>query len=352
MERACARAPVRVDPAGGGTDAPPFSVEHGGMVVNIGIGRHAFASVDRLPQGSGVIIYSEDLGVGVTAPTVAALPGRLEFLEAFVGRLADPADSLLLVTESDVPAGAGLGGSGAVGVAVAAAIDRAYGRQRSQAETARLANSVERDDLGYPGGDEDSFAAALGGINRLEYVQGGGTRPHRLAVPDETRLALEHRSLLIYTSEAHVSGNIHQDIKDSYALEGSPTVAAMIRLREEAGKMAAALEAGDLDGYVDSLNASCRNLYRLHPSCDSEAHRRCFEELDDVILGGKTCGAGGGGAMLVFTKPGRRRECLRRAEEMGALAWPITIDFDGVQTWAGPAATEHEVERYRKLAAG
>ena len=350
MEGACARAPVRVDPAGGGTDAPPFSVEHGGMVVNIAIGRHAFASVDRLPQGSGIIIYSEDLGVGVTAPTVAELPGRLEFLEAFVGRLADPADSLLLVTESDVPAGAGLGGSGAVGVAVAAAIDRAYGRQRSQAETAALANSVERGDLGYPGGDQDSFGAALGGINRLEYVQGGGTRPHRVAVPDETRRALEHRSLLIYTSEAHVSGNIHQDIKDSYALEDSPTVAAMIRLREEAGKMAAALEAGDLDAYVDSLNASCRNLYRLHPRCDSAAHRRCFKELGDVILGGKTCGAGGGGAMLVFTKPGRRRECLRRAEEMGALAWPVTIDFDGVQTWTGPAATEHEVERYRKLA--
>ena len=87
MERACARAPVRVDPAGGGSDAPPFSVEHGGMVVNIGIGRHAFASVDRLPEGSGVIIYSEE-GVGVTAPSVDELPGRREFLEAFVRRLA------------------------------------------------------------------------------------------------------------------------------------------------------------------------------------------------------------------------------------------------------------------------
>ena len=153
-------------------------------------------------------------------------------------------------------------------------------------------------------------------------MKGGGTRPHRIAVPDDARRALEHNSLLIYTSEAHVSGNIHQDIKDSYALEDSPTVAAMIRLREEAGKMAAALEAGDLDGYVDSLNASCRNLYRLHPSCDSEAHRRYFDDLDDVILGGKTCGAGGGGVMLVFTKPGRRRRMPtpRRAHGRARLA--------------------------------
>ena len=42
------RISVRVDAGGGGTDAPPFSVEHGGMVVNFAVQRHAFASVERL----------------------------------------------------------------------------------------------------------------------------------------------------------------------------------------------------------------------------------------------------------------------------------------------------------------
>src|SRR5262249_12326974 len=159
------RAPVRVDPAGGGTDAPPFSIEHGGMVVNFAVERHVFAVVDRLPAGRGVAIYSEDLGQGVAAPSPAALEGKkLEFLQSFVRRLVPEGESVLLVTESDVPAGAGLGGSGALGVAVTAAIDRAFGRSRSPEETARLANEVERKDLGYPGGDQDSFGAALGGI--------------------------------------------------------------------------------------------------------------------------------------------------------------------------------------------
>jgi galactokinase/mevalonate kinase-like predicted kinase len=45
---AIARAPMRVDPAGGGTDCPPFSVEHGGALVNFGITRYVHARVEML----------------------------------------------------------------------------------------------------------------------------------------------------------------------------------------------------------------------------------------------------------------------------------------------------------------
>ena len=349
--RACARAPVRVDPAGGGTDAPPFSIEHGGTVVNFAVARHAYATVQRLAAGRGVVIYSEDLGHGVAAPSTASLPGgECEFLEAFVRRLVPPGESVLVVTESDVPAGSGLGGSGALGVAVTAALDRAYGRERSPRETAALANEIERKDLGYPGGDQDSYGAALGGINRLEYPRGGGTRPHRIEVDREVRLALEQHSLLIYTGEARVSGNVHRDIKESYALAESPTVDAMRCLREAARSMGRALEEGDIDSYVGALNESCRNLYRLHPSCDSEAHRRMFAALAGSIRGGKTCGAGGGGFLLVHAETGRRRDAIRRAEELGALVWPVRIDFDGVSAWEERPLTPAEIERYARLA--
>jgi len=38
-----ARAPVRIDPAGGGTDAPPYSTEYGGCVVNFSVARYSYA---------------------------------------------------------------------------------------------------------------------------------------------------------------------------------------------------------------------------------------------------------------------------------------------------------------------
>ena len=350
--RGCARAPVRVDPAGGGTDAPPFCIEHGGAVVNFAVQRHAFASAQRLDRGSGVILYAMDVQEGVVADSVSALGSdkRFEFIKAFVSRLVPKEDSLLLVTETDVPPGSGLGGSGALGVAIVSAIEAAYDRVRTPLETAALANEIERKDLGYPGGDQDSLGAALGGLNFLEYHRGGGMTPHKIAVSKETLYALEHGSLLIYSGAAHVSASIHEDIKRSYAEPDSATVKAMIVLREQAQAMAHSLEAGDLLGYANALSESCRQLYNLHESCDSAEHRRYFQMIDDCILGRKTCGAGGGGFMLVYTKPGRRQECIRRIEESGGLVWPVMINFDGVTKWWESPFADDQLQRLRQLA--
>ena len=114
------------------------AIEHGGAVVNFAVERHVFASAQKLPPGSGVIIYSADLRAGATAERVSDFAGQknLEFLKAFVLRMVPDEDSLLLLTESDVPPDSGLGGSGALGVAIVAAIDGAYGRSRSPAEIA------------------------------------------------------------------------------------------------------------------------------------------------------------------------------------------------------------------------
>ena len=321
-------------------------------MVNFAVGRHAFATVQRLEPGSGLVIYAMDLAEGVVADSVQQLhdESRLEFLTAFVKRMIPEGDSLLLATETDVPAGSGLGGSGALGVAIVAAIDRAYGRQRSPLETAVLANEIERKDLGYPGGDQDSLGAALGGVNFLEYHQGGGKTPHKVKLSDETQNALEQNSLLIYSGAAHVSGSIHEDIKESYSRENSPTVEAMIALRGQAHAMAKDLGAGDLDGYARALNESCRQLYNLHESCDSVEHRRYFKELKDCIVAGKTCGAGGGGFMLVLTKPGERQTCMRRVEALGGLVWPFTFDLAGVVNWTETPFGARALDRIRHLA--
>jgi D-glycero-alpha-D-manno-heptose-7-phosphate kinase len=350
--KACARAPVRVDPAGGGTDAPPYCIEHGGAVVNFAVERHVYASAQRLPPGSGVIIYSADSHTGATAARASDFAGRkdLEFLNAFVLRMVPESDSLLLLTESDVPRDSGLGGSGAVGVAVVAAIDGVYDRSRSPAEIAALANEIERCDLGYPGGNQDSYAAALGDVNLLQYHRGGGLTPRRIRLSPETRTTLEHHSLLIYTGGAHVSGSIHQDIKRSYQEENPVTLSALRALHSQGESMAAALEAGDFGGYAAALNESCRQLYNLHAGCDCPDHRRCFQELADLIVAGKTCGAGGGGFLLVFARQGRRSDCARRAEEMGALVWPVTIDPYGVRTWLESPFDDAEIEHFRRAA--
>src|SRR5688572_20900715 len=120
-----ARAPVRIDPAGGGTDAPPYSIEYGGCVVNFAVARYSYAQFQFLPAGAGVNLYSLDMRQGAHAKNLSSLQydGKLFFVKAFARRLltspssVEPPrepprgrDDFLLVTQSDVPLRTGLGG--------------------------------------------------------------------------------------------------------------------------------------------------------------------------------------------------------------------------------------------------
>src|SRR5688500_17868189 len=125
-----ARAPARIDPAGGGTDAPPYSIEYGGCVVNFSVARYSYVQLQWLGPGDGAHIYSLDMKAGVRAPKLHELKrgGKLGFLTGFAQRLFKGRDDFLLVTQSDVPVRTGLGGSGAMGVAVTSACLKAIGR--------------------------------------------------------------------------------------------------------------------------------------------------------------------------------------------------------------------------------
>lgn len=344
-----ARAPVRIDPAGAGTDAPPYAVEHGGCVVNFAVARYSYAQLQWLKPGDGVHLCSMDLKQQVWAPGVDRLAsdGKLDFVKAFARRLLEGRSDFLLVTQSDVPVRTGLGGSGALGVALATACVQATHRQLDRTEVAVLANDIERRDLGHAGGSQDSFGAAVGGAKKLIYHQGGGTECRPLRIPSALLNQLERDLLLIYTGGIHLSGTIHADIKRSYALPQSPTIAAMNGLRGEALRMADALEAGSLGGFIDALNASRRFHYALHESCDSEVLRTYFSRLDPFILGGKTCGAGGGGFIVVCVRPGCKQACVDAAEDLGGTVWPFKLDLDGASAWEEPDWDDEDIARFR-----
>jgi len=288
------RTPLRITLGGGGTDLPSYYRRHnGGFLVAAAITKYVFIAVNHNFDDGLLLKYSQ------------------------VERVSNPRDAqhrllreILLVTGvesgielssmADIPAGTGLGSSGAFTVGALKAL-RAHRRDVvSNLQLAEEACHIEIDRLSEPVGKQDQYIAAVGGITALEFHPDDSVVVAGLDVATDTRHRLEDNLLLFFTG-------IRRSASDVLAIESSATrsdkdLAANLDAVKSLGHDAAhLLEKGDLDDFGELLTAQWD--LKLHRS-PTRVHR----QVDDWIraginsgaAGGKLVGAGDGGFLLFY----------------------------------------------------
>lgn len=329
----CSRAPVRIDLAGGWTDVPPFAEREGGAVVNIAISRYTYATI-QLRDQPGVRIASADYHTTIEARDVGRLEydGTLDLVKAALRRLVVDR-GLDVSTRADAPPGSGLGTSAALGVALVGALNILQTEHRTTHDIAALATDLEVNELGIAGGKQDQLAAALGGINVMTF----GDHPpvaNRLSVSSGVINELEKRLVLCYSGTSRLSGDIIQRVQNAY-LQGEPaTCATLRRMRQLAHEAQHALRNGAVDELGHVLHANWSQQRALHPSVTNANVDRLFDlAMQNGAIGGKACGAGGGGCLVFLAASGRERDLRQALAGAGGAIIDFTIDRFGLQTW-------------------
>lgn len=333
------RAPVRIDLAGGWTDVPPFADREGGAVVNVAINRYTTTTL-RLQPGLGVRLHSADYNVTVAAEHVAQLSydGQLDLIKAALKQAGCTTD-LELTTRAAAPPGSGLGTSAAMGVALVGALSRIQSAQPAPATIAERATRLEVEELGIAGGKQDQLAAALGGVNFLEFSAAAPTSTP-LLLPPAVLNELEQRLILCYSGVSRLSGDIIQRVQAAYLAEEPATCTALRSMRAIAVEMRDALLSGALDRIGPLLRENWRCQQALHPSVTNANVTQLFTIAEQHgALGGKACGAGGGGCLVFFSAPGVEDQLRRALLAAGAQIIDFNIDRDGLQTWQVDATT-------------
>jgi D-glycero-alpha-D-manno-heptose-7-phosphate kinase len=327
------RAPVRIDLAGGWTDVPPFADREGGAVVNMTLNRYTYATL-RTHPGAGVRIQSADYNTYVEAETVRRLQydGTLDLVKAALKRL-DIDVGLELTTRSDAPPGSGLGTSASLGVALVGLLNVLQAERLSAHEVAELATLLEIEELGIAGGKQDQLAAALGGINFLEF---GDHRPISSPLPVSFGVLneLEKRLVLCYSGMSRLSGDIIQRVQHAYTSGEPATCHALRTMRDIARRVKSSLLTGRLDelGLLLRENWQCQRA--LHPSVTNDTVDQLFVIAEQHgALGGKACGAGGGGCIVFFCQSEAERAVRQALQAAGAQIIDFNIDRYGLQTW-------------------
>lgn len=326
MREVTARAPARIDFGGGWTDVPPYDREQGGCVCNLAIARHVTVSITAHDAG---VEIDED-GHTVRSESAASLPRTGQSALAAASLRRSDASDLRLRIRSYFPAGAGLGGSSAAGVALVGALSAWRGESPSRDEIAELSRTVEVDELGIAGGRQDHYAASFGGALGLWFEDRVRVEPIELG--EKLIDAIEQRCIVGYTGRSRISGDTITAVLDGYANRDPGVTAALRRMRDLAAEMIAALRGGSLDVLGELVAEHWLHQRQLHP-------RITTPEIDALLaaaanagaLGGKALGASGGGCVLVIA-PDDKVGPVRAAVARFADLVPFMVDRTGLTT--------------------
>jgi D-glycero-alpha-D-manno-heptose-7-phosphate kinase len=279
-----ARAPLRLDLAGGWTDVPAFADAEGGAVVSV--------AIDRYVRGA---LEGEDLRF-----------------------------------EHDARCG-GLGSSACEHVL-------AYALRHPDADLDEIAESAFAAELaeGVIGGRQDQYAACYGGLSFMMFgrgsAAGGPVRLERLTMPEAHLEALQKRLVLVDSGVARLSGEIHDVVWGAYARHDDVVTGALLALKQYARAMRDAIAGSDFGGIRHVMAENWTQQKRLHPSITNDAVEAIFDlAMCSGASAGKACGAGGGGALVFYASSEGDALSLRRALAADGLTIiEFAFQFDGL----------------------
>jgi D-glycero-alpha-D-manno-heptose-7-phosphate kinase len=322
------RAPLRISLGGGGTDLPSYSSDHEGFLVAGAIDKYVYLMTHTVFQRRYRMKYNkfeeverpEDIRHPILRETI---------LRHWEG------DPLEIASLADVPAGTGLGSSGAYTVAVLKSLALARHRSTTPGSLAEDACHIEIDVLGEPVGKQDQYVAAHGGICAYTFARDGSVAVEPLELSAETLEKLRRNLLLFYTGEARPASQLLADQVKRTDAQDEDMLANLHRTKEIGLQSRDLLERGDLAGFAELMDAQWQTKRERSPGMETER----VDELYRLArlsgsLGGKLVGAGGGGFLLVYaTNPEDTRLAMARA---GAPELEFTFEF------AGCTGTEYE----------
>jgi D-glycero-alpha-D-manno-heptose-7-phosphate kinase len=331
-----AKAPLRISLAGGGTDVPPFPQLEGGCVLSTTISRFAYCTL-QLRDDQNVNVESLDYGLSVTYPPEDALEydGKLDLVKAAIRELRPAGDQrgFDLILHSDAPPGSGLGASSAMIVALVGVLKEYGNLALTDYEVADIACHIEREELGIQGGLQDQYAAAFGGWNYIEFL------PDRVIVnPLKISLdvmnELQYNLLLVYTGTMRLSGHIIQDQVDRYERREPDTMDALRELKHLTIKMKNAMLRRELGEFGELLHQEWVHKKRISTKISGTQLDMLYDTAREYgALGGKVTGAGGGGYMLLYCRPGTKANIAEKLKELGCSITEFSLESLGLQTW-------------------
>lgn len=324
------RSPVRIDIAGGWTDTPPYCLMEGGNVINLAIelnGQQPIQTYVKPCKEPRIVLRSIDLGASEVVTTyeqlgafnqvgspfsipkaALALCGFLpEFCAEPHQTLADQLRAFGCGIEvtllSAIPAGSGLGTSSVLAATVLGALNEFCGLGWDKAEIGHRTLTLEQL-LTTGGGWQDQFGGLLHGVKLLQTQAGFQQDPIVRWLPTGIFTQPEYQAchLLYYTGIRRTAKTILAEIVRRMFLNQHEELSILRDMKAHAMTMYEAIQREDFETMGRLVRKTWQQNQALDSGTNPDECQRITELVDDLCLGYKLPGAGGGGYLYMVAK--------------------------------------------------
>lgn len=325
-----ARSPVRIDIAGGWTDTPPFCLMEGGNVINLAIelnGQPPLQTYVRPCRERHIVLRSIDLGameqvetyeqladykkVGSPFSIPKAALALAGFLPSFSSETYPSLEAQLeafgcgieLTLLSAIPAGSGLGTSSILAATVLGAVSDFCSLAWDKNEIGKRTLVLEQM-LTTGGGWQDQFGGVHGGVKLLQTQKGFSQQPLVRWMPDDVFTQPEYASchLLYYTGITRTAKTILAEIVRRMFLNSNEQLMLLRQMKAHTLDMYDAIQRQDFQRTGQLIRTTWQQNQMLDSGTNPDAVRHITDMVDDLCLGYKLPGAGGGGYLYMVAK--------------------------------------------------
>ena len=359
------RSPVRIDIAGGWTDTPPYCLLEGGNVVNLAIELNGQPPIQTFVKPSKefrIVLRSIDLGAREEIETWEQLaqynkvgspfsiPKAALALAGFLPQFSDEHFASLqqqlqafgcgieVTLLSAIPAGSGLGTSSILSATVLGALNDfcCLGWDKNDIGHRTL---VLEQLLTTGGGWQDQFGGVLGGVKLLQTERGFKQTPLTRWLPADlyTQPEFAQCHLLYYTGITRTAKHILAEIVRRMFLNQGGQLRLLREMKQQALDMFDAIQRQDFGRMGRLVRKTWLQNQQLDSGTNPEEIHRLTELIDDLCLGYKLPGAGGGGYLYMVAKDPEAAARIKRILEENKLNRnarfvEMTLSKNGLQT--------------------
>jgi len=318
------RSPLRISLGGGGTDLPSYYRKKGGYLIASSINKYVYTSIIK-PFQTGIFLKYSDYE---KAKRPLEIKHKIIKEILLMYETIDPYQ-IEITTLADVPAGTGLGSSGAFTVSLIKAMQMFYSILSTNELIAKQACHIEIERLGDSVGKQDQYASAIGGLNEYIFHKDDSVEFKRLPISESTLESLEDSLLMFFTGYTRNASEI-LETQNNLSLISNKEMLKNLDAIKEMGLIAKdLLIKGDIKQYGLLMHDHWMEKVKRSPNICPENIMKIYKiALDNGAIGGKLVGAGGGGFLLFVAND--RKQLRAKMKDVGLQELRFRLDNIGV----------------------